>query len=57
MSRDRDRSKETTRPVRLPEKLITAAEKATGLPAGPAVREMVRRGLAAKQEEAPCSPA
>ena len=53
----RDRSNETTRPVRLPEKLIAAAVKATGLADGPAVREMVRRGLAAKQEEAPCSPA
>ena len=49
MSRDRDRSKETTTPVRLPRKLIAAAEKATGLPAGPAVREMVRRGLKAPE--------
>ena len=49
MSRDRDRSKETTTTVRLPRKLIAAAEKATGLPAGPAVREMVRRGLKAPE--------
>ena len=41
----RDRSKETTTPVRLPDELIDAAEKATGLPAGPAVREVARRGL------------
>ena len=55
----RDRSKETTTPVRLPRKLIAAAEKATGLPAGPAVREMVRRGLKAPEAEgeASCSPA
>ena len=53
----RDRSKETTTPVRLPDELIDAAKEATGLPAGPAVREMVRRGLAAKQEDASCSPA
>ena len=51
MSRDRDRSKETTTTVRLPRKLIAAAEKATGLPAGPAVREMVRRGLKAPEAE------
>ena len=45
MSRDRDRSKETTTPVRLPRTLIDDAKEATGLPAGPAVRETVRRGL------------
>ena len=47
----RDRSKETTTPVRLPDELIDAAKEATGLPAGPAVREMVRRGLKAPEAE------
>ena len=51
MSRDRDRSKETTTPVRLPRTLIDDAKEATGLPAGPAVREMVRRGLKAPEAE------
>ena len=49
MSRNRDRSKETTTPVRLPRTLIDDAKTATGLPAGPAVREMVRRGLKAPE--------